>query len=288
MTGFGKSEITLDGRKLRVEMKSVNNRFLDISIRQPRFMMAYEDTIRKYVKDNLSRGRVDIYLNYSSERDDAKNVTVDLALAAAYANAAREIAERTGIGNDVGVSHIIRMPDVVSYEEDDTDTAAMRELLKQCMETALAEMKTARAREGEQLKRDIVKRLQKIIEYVDFIKSRAGTVVEEYRQKLKDRLAEIMEKSPIDEQRVAQELAIYADKSNITEELVRIRSHVKQFTQLTEAKDAQGRNMDFIVQELNREFNTIGSKSQDTDILNTMISGKAEVEKIREQIQTIE
>lgn len=288
MTGFGKSELTIDGRKLRVEMKSVNNRFLDVSIRQPRFMMSHEETIRKFIKQNLSRGRVDVYINYHSEREDAKNVVADAALAAAYVKAAREVAQKTGVQDDLMLSHVLRMPDVISYEEDDTDGQAMKELLLENLRAAVAELKQARAKEGENLKKDIVKRLETIIEFVDFIHSKAGTVVEEYRQKLTDRLDEMLKSTPVDEQRIAQEIAIYVDKSNITEELVRIRSHVKQFLGLVDAKGAQGRNMDFIVQELNREFNTIGSKSQDTEILSTVISGKAEVEKIREQIQNIE
>ncbi|HBU11823.1 MAG TPA: YicC family protein [Clostridiales bacterium] len=288
MTGFGKSELAADGRKLRVEMKSVNNRFLDVSVRQPRFMMQYEELVRGFIKENLSRGRVDVYINYFSEREDAKNVVADAALAAAYVKAAREVAGITGVEDDFTLSQLLRMPDVVTYEENDADEQAVRALLLENLRAAVRELKQARAKEGDNLKKDIVKRLDKILEFVEYIHSKAGTVVEEYRRKLQDRLDEMLKSLPVDEQRIAQEIAIYADKSNITEELVRIKSHVKQFLGLVDSDGAQGRNMDFLVQELNREFNTIGSKSQDTGIMNKVISGKAEVEKIREQIQNIE
>ncbi len=287
MTGFGKCELEVDGRKLRVEMKSVNNRFLDMNIRQPRFMMQYEDAVRQFVKSHLSRGRVDIFINYSCIREDAKGLTVDLGLAAAYVNAARQIAEATGVADDLSVSHILRLPDVVSCEEDE-DEQAVKALLLRCLEGAVAELKNARAREGAQLKADILERLDMLAGFAQSISLKEDTVVSEYRQKLTERLAELLGGAAIDEQRLAQEVAIYADRANITEEIVRIKSHVKQFKNLAVQAGAQGRNMDFIVQELNREFNTIGSKSQDADIMKTVIAAKGEIEKIREQIQNIE
>ncbi len=288
MTGFGKSEIAIDGRKLRIEIKSVNHRFLDISIREPRFMMAYEDTVRQYLKQHLNRGRVDVFINYSSEREDAKNVAVDLSLVAAYVKAAREIAEKTGVTNDLCVSHVLRLPDVVVCEEDAGDEAAIRALLLKNLEAATTELKMARQKEGMQLKADILKRLDLILAYAQEIRERGHIVVEEYRQKLSERLEELLNGVQLDGQRLAQEVALYADRCNVTEELVRVTSHVRQFRHLAEEEGAQGRNMDFIVQELNREFNTVGSKSQDTVILKAVIGGKGEIEKIREQIQNIE
>ncbi len=287
MTGFGKCELEVDGRKLRVEMKSVNNRFLDMNIRQPRFMMQYEDAVRQFVKNNLSRGRVDIFINYSCIREDAKGITVDMGLAAAYVKAAREIAKTTGVPDDISVSHILRLPDVVSCEEDE-DAQAVKELLLKCLDGAVAELKKAREREGGQLKADILERLSMLDGFAQSISSKENTVVEEYRQKLSERISELLNGVAIEEQRLAQEVAIYADRANITEEIVRIKSHVKQFENLAGQAGAQGRNMDFIVQELNREFNTIGSKSQDAEIMKTVIAAKGEIEKIREQIQNIE
>lgn len=288
MTGFGKSEVEVDGRKLRVEVKSVNNRFLDVNIRQPRFLMPYEEMVRSYIKKNIGRGRIDVFINYSCEREDAKSITMDWSLVNAYVKAAQEIAQKTWVKNDITVSHILRMPDVVTYEENFDDEAAMKQLLTTGLDGAITELKKARAREGGQLQQDIEARLDVLEEVADVIAQKEHTVVQEYKQKLEERLQELLGGASVDEQRVAQEVAIYADKANITEEIVRIRSHVKQFKKLAGQEGAQGRNMDFIVQELNREFNTIGSKSQDTDIMKRVITAKGEIEKIREQIQNIE
>jgi len=288
MTGFGKSETVIDGRKIRVEMKSVNNRFLDVNIRQPRFMLSYEDMVRQYLKKSLIRGRVDVFINYSSEREDSKTVTIDMALIGAYVKAAKQISEETGVENDLSVTQLMRMPDTVNAEDNTEDEEAMRELLMRALEEAVGELKKARAREGGQLKEDIMRRLSLLDEAAGRIKSKEHVVIDEYRKKLRERLKEVLENNTIDEQRIAQEVAIYADKANITEEVVRIRSHLKQFEKLSGEDGAQGRNMDFLVQELNREFNTIGSKSQDAEILGDVIFAKGEIEKIREQIQNIE
>ncbi|MEG2202269.1 MAG: YicC/YloC family endoribonuclease [Christensenellaceae bacterium] len=288
MTGFGKSEIAIDGRKVRVEIKSVNHRFLDISIRQPRFLMFLEDDVRKLLKMHLNRGRIDVFINYSSEREDAKKVLVDMPLVRAYVEAANQIVKQTEIKDDLAISHIMRLPDVVTYEEEDSDEEALKNLLTINLNAALAELMDARQREGNQLKNDIVKRLGLILESAQRIHEKEDTVVGEYKQKLNDRLKEILDGSEVDQQKLAQEVAFFADRCNITEEIVRIKSHVKHFKASMEENTPQGRNMDFIVQELNREFNTIGSKSQDMEIVEAVIAGKGEIEKIREQIQNIE
>lgn len=290
MTGFGKSEITLDGRKLRVEIKTVNHRFLDINIRLPRFLMFLEEHARNVLKENIARGRVDVYINYSSEREDAKSVTVDMALASAYIKAGKEIAGKTGIEDDLTLSHVIRMPDVITYEDAPGDDEELTRLLDENLKCAVAELNRAREKEGEQLKKDVVLRLDLILKLAGEIEKQSETVVEEYKKKLKDRLAELLEGVDVDEHRLMQEVAVYADRCNITEEIVRIKSHVKQFRRSADETSAAplGRNMDFIVQELNREFNTIGSKAQNTDIIKHVIAGKGEIEKIREQIQNIE
>ncbi|MEG0833845.1 MAG: YicC/YloC family endoribonuclease [Christensenellaceae bacterium] len=288
MTGFGKSEIAIDGRKVRVEIKSVNHRFLDISIRQPRFLMFLEDDVRKLLKMHLNRGRIDVFINYSSEREDAKKVLVDMPLVRAYVEAANQIVKQTEIKDNLAISHIMRLPDVVTYEEEDSDEEALKNLLTINLNAALAELMDARQREGNQLKNDIVKRLDLILESVQRIHEKEDTVVDEYKQKLNDRLKEILDGTEVDQQKLAQEVAFFADRCNITEEIVRIKSHVKHFKASMEENTPQGRNMDFIVQELNREFNTIGSKSQDMEIVEAVIAGKGEIEKIREQIQNIE
>ena len=288
MTGFGKSEIAIDGRKLRVEIKTVNHRFLDISIREPRFMMFLEDDMRKYIKESINRGRADVFVYYSSERADAKNVIVDIPLVTAYAKAAEEISIKTGVENDLTVSNLMRLPDAVSYEDENADEPALRELLRVNFDAALKELEKSREKEGAQLEKDMIQRLDTILEFVTRIASKEDVVVYEYKTKLQERLKEILDGAEVDEQRLAQEVAFYADRCNITEELVRLRSHVKQFKAAAGESAPQGRNMDFIVQEMNREFNTIGSKTQDSEILKLVIAGKGEVEKIREQVQNIE
>jgi len=288
MTGFGKSEIAIDGRRMRVEIKTVNHRFLDINIRQPRFMMFLEEDARKFLKQSLSRGRVEVFINYSSERLDAKKVIADMPLLHAYLNAAREICAKTGVADDLTVSQLMRLPDAVTYEDENSDQDALRELLFTNLEAALRELSAAREKEGAQLKKDIDARLDMILSYVETIAGKEHVIVEEYKKKLQDRIEDILDGAEVDEQKLAQEVAFYADRCNITEELVRLKSHVKQMKASGEETTPQGRNMDFIVQELNREFNTIGSKTQDGEILKMVIAGKGEVEKIREQIQNIE
>lgn len=288
MTGFGKCEIAEEGRKFRVEIKSVNHRFLDINIRMPRFLLFLEDEIRKYLKTVLARGRVDVFVNYTCERDDAKKILVDSALIHGYWHAAQEIEQSLGLPNTVQTADLLRLPDAVSFEENEVDQEAIKALLLKTVEAAAAELTSAREAEGRELMADIGGRLKLILNAAAEIEGKEETVLAEYRQKLTDRIAELLDNVPVDETRIAQEVALYADKSNITEEVVRIRSHVEQFSKSAATGLPQGRNLDFIVQELNREFNTIGSKSSDAGITKLVISGKVEIEKIREQIQNLE
>jgi uncharacterized protein (TIGR00255 family) len=288
MTGFGKSEITEEGRKIRVEVKSVNHRFLDINIRMPRFLLFLEDDIRKYLKSVLSRGHVDVFVNYSSERDDAKKILVDMPIIHGYWQAAQEIEKALCVPNSLQTSDLLRLPDAVTFEENETDVDAVKSLLLKTVGAAATELIAARDAEGRELMSDIENRLALILQTASEIEGKEDNVLVDYRQKLTDRIAELLENVPVDETRIAQEVALYADKCNITEEVVRIRSHVEQFTQSVATGLPQGRNLDFIVQELNREFNTIGSKSSDSGITKLVIAGKVEIEKIREQIQNLE
>ena len=288
MTGFGKSEITNDGRKIRVEIKSVNHRFLDINIRMPRFLLFLEEEIRKYLKTVLARGRVDVFVNYSSERADAKKVVVDMPMIHGYFEAAAEIEKSLGIQNSLNTSDLLRLPDAVSFEENDADEDALKDLLLSTVRVAAQELIAAREAEGAELLVDISQRLAQILLLADEIAKKEDIVLEEYRLKLKERITDMLDGTSMDETRLAQEVAIFADRCNITEEVVRVRSHVDQFTVAVSSGLPQGRNLDFIVQELNREFNTIGSKSSDAGITKMVINGKVEIEKIREQIQNLE
>ena len=288
MTGFGKSEITNDGRKIRLEIKSVNHRFLDINIRMPRFLLFLEEEIRKYLKTVLARGRVDVFVNYSSERADAKKVVVDMPMIHGYYEAAAEIEKSLGIQNSLNTSDLLRLPDAVSFEENDADEDALKDLLLSTVRVAAGELIAAREAEGAELLVDISQRLAQILLLADEIAKKEDIVLEEYRLKLKERITDMLDGTSMDETRLAQEVAIFADRCNITEEVVRVRSHVDQFTVAVSSGLPQGRNLDFIVQELNREFNTIGSKSSDAGITKMVINGKVEIEKIREQIQNLE
>lgn len=288
MTGFGKSEIAKDGRKIRVEIKSVNHRFLDINIRMPRFLLFLEEEIRKYLKTVLSRGRVDIFVNYSSERADAKKVVVDMPMIHGYYHAASEIERSLGIQNNLNASDLLRLPDAVTFEENDADEEALKELLLSTVRAAAEELLAAREAEGAELLVDVNQRLAQILLLADEIAKKEDVVLDEYRLKLKERITDILDGASVDETRLAQEVAMFADRCNITEEVVRVRSHVEQFSAAVSSGLPQGRNLDFIVQELNREFNTIGSKSSDAWITKMVINGKVEIEKIREQIQNLE
>ncbi len=288
MTGFGKSEQTAEGRKIRVEIKSVNHRFLDINVRMPRFLLFLEEDVRRYLKTILSRGRVDVFVNYSSEREDAKSVSMDMSVVRGYLSAAARIEKEMGIAGDLHVSDLIKMPDAVTFEENETDEQAVRSLLMDALKKAAAELVSAREAEGAELIADVKNRLSDIFSLSEDIAKKEDVVLEEYRLKLKERIDALLESVPLDDTRLAQEVAIYADRCNVTEEVVRVKSHVDQFREALKSGQPQGRNLDFIVQELNREFNTIGSKSSNADITKMVIAGKVEIEKIREQIQNLE
>lgn len=288
MTGFGKYELTQDGRKVLVEIKTVNHRFLDISIRTPRSMMELEEGIRREIKKHLARGRVEIFVSYASDVPGAQEALVNMSLAGAYAKAAREVSETLGINNDVCVSHILELPDVVTYADSEEETELLAGLLEQAVRGACLELIKSRSREGSELEKDITARLAILEDLAATVASREDVVVEEYRDRLRERVSSLTQNMELDEMRMAQEVAIFADRCDVTEEVIRVRSHIEQFRKLMAQEGAQGRNLDFVLQELNREFNTIGSKSQDRTLANSVIDAKGQIEKIKEQIQNIE
>ena len=288
MTGFGRAEEEFGGQKINVEIKSVNHRFLDVNIRMPRFMLFLEEEVRKLIKANLVRGRVDVFINYAATGESDKAVRVDIPLVKAYMEAVGKIEAECGIENDIKMSNIVRIPDVVVFDEAEKDEGELKALLMRVLQSAVDELKAARAKEGEQISGDIFMRLGLLSETVAKIEEKEPLVVEEYREKLKARLKEALEDSEIDEARFNSEIVYFADKCSITEEIVRLKSHIKNCGEALSGEAAGGRNMDFIIQEMNRELNTIGSKAQDIEITNSVLFGKGEVEKIREQVQNIE
>lgn len=288
MTGFGRGKATKDGREMTVELKSVNHRYLDLSFRMPRHISFAEETLRSALSDTLSRGHVDVYVNYSNTRSDARTVKIDTGLLSAYLSSVNEAAKELKVENDMTLSLALRLPDVTSIAEADEDDAAVKALAEEAVRNAMNELINARRGEGERLANDLGIRLNTVEELRNRIAERAPTVVEEYRVKLSERIESMLGSVDVDAQRLATEVAIFADKASIDEELVRLKSHITQASELLAGSEAAGRRLDFVVQEMNREFNTIGSKANDAEIARLVILGKAELEKIREQVQNIE
>lgn len=288
MTGFGSAAHEIGGRSCTVELKSVNHRFFDPAFRMPRHLSFVEEPLRALISGKLSRGHVDVFLQYVNARNDAKSVQVDLPLLAAYRDAIKKVADATGLPDDFSVSRAARLPDVLTLVEEPDDKEAVKELILCAAEKAVALLLAMRAAEGEKLRADLTMRVGRLEEIAGGIALRAGVVVDEYREKLKKRIETLLGEVQLDEARLAQEVAYYADRASIEEELVRLKSHAGQFLSALEASEPSGRRLDFIVQEMNREINTIGSKAADSAIQTAVLNAKAELEKIREQVQNIE
>lgn len=288
MTGFGRAEAEKYGHKITIELKSVNHRFLDINIRMPRFLMFLEDAVRQMLKDRLSRGRVDVFVNYEATGCSAKSVKLDLGIAKGYLAAAESLAAETGIENDLTVSALLRMPEVIAFDEERQDEDELKEVMMEAENIAIDNLIAARAAEGQRIGQDILSRVEILSAIRDRIETREPLVVEEYKQRLRSKIEEYLAQTDIDENRFNQEILYFTDKASITEELVRLKSHFSQARELVSSKRETGRNLDFLIQEFNREFNTIGSKASDTQITKDVLEAKAEVERIREQVQNIE
>ncbi len=288
MTGYGRSSVEKDGRQLTIEIKSVNHRFLDIAFRMPRSFSFLEDAMRRQIGRSLSRGHVDVFATYRNTRADSKRVDVDEALLAAYLKAFDRIEAETGLKDDRSLSVAARLPDVLAVTEAEEDQDALQARTEEALEDALDQMRAMRAREGLALREDIAARVDRLEEMTKEIEARYPETVSEYRQRLEARVRELLGGAAVEEQRLLQEVALMADRSAISEETVRLHSHFAQIRGFLEAKEPAGRKLDFIVQELNREVNTISSKSQDVPITNLVVAAKAEIEKIREQVQNVE
>lgn len=288
MTGYGKGTAARDGRELTVELKSVNHRFLDVSMRLPRILSCIEDPLRAAIAKRLARGHIDVFVNYRNTRSDAKTVRVDAALLKAYVYAADEANETLHLPNDLTLSNVLRLPDVTEIVPADEDTDALIALAKEATNQALDAMLVMRKAEGERLKAALTAGVDQMDTYREQILARAPFVAEDYRKKLNERIESVLSDAEIDRARLATEVALFADRCCIDEELVRLKSHITQFRAYLEASEPVGRNMDFIVQEMNRECNTIGSKANDAELTKAVLGCKAEIEKLREQIQNVE
>ena len=288
MTGFGRGEAEIGGHCFTVELKSVNHRYLDMNIRTPRFLMFLEDFIRSEVKKRLARGRVDIFVNYKDTSGSLGTMQVNLEAAKQYVKAAETILAGVMVENDLSITSLMRMEGVITFEEAEKDETVLKEALSAALTQALDNIIAARLTEGKNMAKDLLERKETLAEILAGIEQREPLVVEEYREKLRVKVEEYMAGSGIDENRFNSEILYFSDKASITEEIVRIHSHLKELEQLLNSPEATGRSMDFLVQELNREFNTIGSKASDITITKAVLTAQGEIERIREQIQNME
>ena len=284
MTGYGRGLCESDGRSVAIEIKSVNHRFLDLSFRMPRSFAFAEDAMRKQIASCVSRGHLDIYVSYSNIRDDSKTVRVDAALLGAYMKA-MDLLE--GLPDDRSRVNMAQLEGVMTVEEAAEDSEALTAIITEALSSALDELNAMRLREGRNIKTQLSNYIDELERVTDSISERYPQTVKEYTERLKKSVRELIDRD-IDETRLLTEVAIMADRSAIDEEVVRLHSHITQLRQLLADEEPVGRRVDFLVQELNREVNTISSKSQDVPITNLVIEAKAIIEKLREQIQNIE
>lgn len=288
MTGFGRAEVTEGDRKITVEMKSVNHRYLDVNIKMPKKLNFFEAAIRNELKNYIQRGKVDIFITYEDFSESNVSVKYNKDVAGDYLKYLKEMAEEFELDNDVRVSTLSRYPEVFSMEEQDVDEDALWALLLKAIKGASESFVETRIKEGENLKNDLVAKLDGMLEHVAFIEERSPQIVAEYKQKLESKVKELLEDTKIDEGRLLMEVTIFADKVCVDEELVRLRSHIETMRENLIEGGSIGRKLDFMAQEMNREANTTLSKCNDLSISNHAIDLKTEIEKVREQIQNIE
>ena len=288
MTGYGGAKGEVNAIAVTAELKSVNNRYLDVSVRLPKSCLFAEEAVRAAVAEKISRGKVDVFINVDTSGAEEAVIKVNENLAAAYLKAVKDTAERFGLEGDVNALTLLRFPEVLSADKTDTDRDTVAQAIGAVLAEALTEFDAMRAREGQRLAEDIEGKLKNLEAMVAAVEARSPQTVAEYREKLLGRMKEVLADASVDEGRILQEAAIYADKVAVDEEMVRLKSHIAQFRLLLAQGSPAGRKLDFLTQEMNREANTTGSKCADSAIAKTVIDMKAELEKIREQIQNIE
>jgi len=288
MTGYGSAKATAEGLELSIELKSVNNRFLDTSVRIPRTYLFAEEAVKTAVQRHISRGKVDVFVSVDSSGADDVVVKVNEPLLKGYLAAVAQTAEAYGLPYDATAMSVVRFPDVLSVEKKEVDKDAVAAAIESVMEQALCEYDLMRAKEGRKLYDDIASRIHNIERMVSLVEQESPKTVADYKARLEQKMREVLENTAIDASRILTEAAIFADKVAVDEETVRLRSHIAQMCELIESDVPVGRKLDFLVQEMNRETNTIGSKCQNASIAHVVVDIKAEIEKIREQIQNIE
>ena len=288
MTGYGKGEASNESRKVTIEIKSVNNRFLDINTRFPKSLSYVEDTVKKQIQEVVKRGTLDVYYTYEVTGDTDKVVEAALPLAGEYLAAMRTVKDELGLPDDITAMSVLRMPDVLTVTAAEDDREEIKALFEKAAKEAVASLDAMRVIEGRSAKTDLAKLVGNIITSLKSVITRAPLVVVDYRDKLSKRIAELLDQPAVDETRIATEVAVFADKCDINEEISRLTSHIDQFTKALESGEPQGRRLDFLSQEMNREINTMGSKANDLELSKLVIEMKNELEKIKEQIRNVE
>ena len=288
MTGFGRCEVNRDDRKVSVEIKSVNHRYLELGIKIPRKLNYLDSDIRNLAKEYVERGKVDVFVTYQNLGEGDEDIRYNATLAKEYYDAFAQVSSDLGIENDVKTSYIMRSPDVITIESAEDDENAVKEIVLEATKGALEKLVESRSNEGERLKKDILEKLDSIKENVDFIEEKSPVIVDEYKEKINEKIHELLDDNQIDESRIAQEVTMFADKVCVDEEIVRLKSHVNAMVETFDQEGVVGRRLDFITQEMNREANTTLSKTTDSEISERAITLKTDIEKVREQIQNIE
>ena len=288
MTGYGRSQEVMNGMDITVEIKSVNHRYFEFSARMPRAYGFLEEKMKSFVQSSVARGKVDCYIQIETVESPSSVVEVNTALAESYISALHQLQGKFQLRDDISAGLVARYPDVLNVRKAETDEEEIWNAVRQTAQKALDSFIRMRGTEGAKLREDILNRSAEILECVKFIEERSPQTVKEYKEKLEARIRELLSDAHVDEQRLLTEAAIFADKVAVDEETVRLRSHIEQLHKFLDSPNAIGRKMDFLVQEMNREGNTIGSKAQDVAIVRKVVDIKAEIEKIREQVQNIE
>lgn len=287
MTGFGKSSLINEKREYQMEMKSVNHRYLDINIRLPRPLIFLEETIKKEIAAKIQRGKIEVFVTFNNKEQDSEKITINKELAKTYIKQLKELAEESQISTEINVLEIVQMPDVLNISMEQDEEVLKKEIIEITQRTVekLVEM---RKFEGKKIAEDLENRIEDINKKIIKISAISTRLIEEYIVKLEKRIKELLQTDEIDKNRLAQEVVIYADKCSIEEEITRLKSHINQFKELLCTEGAIGKKIDFLIQEMNREINTVGSKANQLEIIDVVVDVKTELENIREQIQNIE
>lgn len=288
MTGYGRNKCEFDSREYTVEIKSVNNRYSDISIKLPRSISFMEDNIKKLISKSVTRGKVEVFISFINNSDKGRSIEINRELAKNYIDEMRKLANETNINSNIEVIDVMKMPDVLNTRLSEEDENIIAKEVTQCTEKAIENFISMRENEGDKIKEDLINRISSISEKIDKINAISTGLVSEYIVKLEKRINELLKPNVVDEARLAQEVVIYSDKCSVEEELTRLRSHISQFLGLLEKNESNGKRIDFLIQEMNRETNTIGSKANNLEITNYVVDIKTELENVREQIQNIE